>query len=200
MRISKAFFVASLISLAMTVAATAGSLTSAEIWKDNAAAATAASKQGHYAEAEKLLVANVRVAETFPPKDARLPRAIFDLAQVYRSEGKYSNALPLYERALQIYTALYGPESTELADTLDGEAGLYSTLGDYPHAEPLLVKSLGLRQKLLHPNDPDIAESENDLGELYSATGAYDKASLYFWRRWISVKNMVKRPSKLPKR
>ena len=97
MRIPRAFLVALLVFLTITVAM-AGSLNSAETWKNNAAAATAASKLGHFAEAEKLLVANVRVAETFLPKDARLPRAIFDLAQVYRAEGKYSNALPLYER------------------------------------------------------------------------------------------------------
>src|SRR5437660_8595678 len=139
-----------------------------ETWQANQQAAAAASKRAHFAEAEKLLVANEKLAETLPPKDARLPRSLFELAQIYRAEGKYSDALPLYERALQIYIRIYGAESTELADTLDGEAELYKSLDDYGHAEPLLVKSLALRQKLLRPEHADIAQSENDLGEVYT--------------------------------
>jgi hypothetical protein len=51
-----------------------------ETWKANEEGAAAASKLAHFAEAEKLLLANEKLAETFPPKDARLPRTIFDLA------------------------------------------------------------------------------------------------------------------------
>lgn len=134
--------------------------------------AAAASKVAHFAEAEKLLLANEKLAETFPQKDARLPRTIFDLAQVYRAEGKYSDALPLYERAMQTYSNLYGPESPELAETLDGETELFKSLNDYSHAEPLLLKSLELRQKLLAADSGEVGQSKNDLGELYAATGA----------------------------
>jgi tetratricopeptide (TPR) repeat protein len=101
---------------------------------------------------------------------------VFDLAQVYRAEGKYSDALLLYERARQIYMQLYGPESTELADTLDGEGELYKSLNDYAQAEELLVKSLAMRRKLLPADSTDVAQSKNDLGEVYTATGAFDKA------------------------
>src|SRR5580765_7869634 len=147
-----------------------------ETWKANQDAAAKASKLAHFPEAEKFLLANKGLAETFSSKDARLPRTVFDLAQVYRAEGKYSDALPLYERALQIYVQLYGPESKELADTLDGECELYKSLNDYVHAEGLLVKSLVMRQNLLPADSTDVAQSKNDLGEVYTATGAFDKA------------------------
>src|ERR1700687_3621399 len=147
-----------------------------ETWEANDKAAAAASKAAHFDEAEKALLANEKLAETFPPKDARLPRTIFDLAQVYRAEGKYSDALPLYEQALQIDAKLYGPESQEVAAVLDGEAELFRSLNDYARAEPLLLKSLELRQKLRPAEDGDIAESENDLGEVYTATGEFEKA------------------------
>ena len=145
-------------------------------WQKTEAAAATASKQGHYAEAEKLSSTNLKYAETLTAKDARLPRNLFDLAEIDRAEGKYQDAFPLYERALHIYLRLYGPEATEIADTLDGEAELYKSLNDYSHAEPLLLRALAMRQKLLHADDPDISQSENDLGELYSLTGAFDKA------------------------
>jgi tetratricopeptide (TPR) repeat protein len=138
-----------------------------ETWKANQDAAAKASKLAHFPEAEKFLLANKGLAETFSSTDARLPRTVFDLAQVYRAEGKYSEALPLYERALQIYVQLYGPESKELADTLDGEGELYKSLNDYVHAEGLLVKSLVMRQNLLPADSTDVAQSKNDLGEVY---------------------------------
>jgi tetratricopeptide (TPR) repeat protein len=83
-----------------------------DLWVANEDAAASASKLAHFAEAEKLLLANEKLAANFPPKDARLPRTTLDLAQVFRAEGKYSEALPRYERALEIYSELYGPEST----------------------------------------------------------------------------------------
>jgi len=94
----------------------------ADSWQANENAAAKASKAAQFAEAEKLLLANLKFTETLGAKDARRPRTMFDLAEVYRAEGKYDAAFPLYERALQIYTTLYGQEATEIADTLDGEA------------------------------------------------------------------------------
>ena len=89
-------------------------------WKTTEAAATRAAREAHFAEAEKLLLANLKTAEnlaqTSGPKDERLPTTLFDLAQVYRAEGKYSAALPLYEQALQIHRRNYGAEATQIAD------------------------------------------------------------------------------------
>src|SRR5690349_2545304 len=121
---------------------------SLEAWKKNEDSAAAASKAAHFADAERLLLQNQKLAETFPSKDARLPRTLFDLAQVYRAEGKYAESLPLYQRALQIYTTLYGSQSEELAQTLNAQAELYKSLGDYGHAEPLMITALEMRRKI----------------------------------------------------
>src|SRR5512135_2622233 len=114
------------------------SASSLEEWKNKEDAAAVATKAGHYREAESLLRENQKLAESFPAKDARPFRTSLDLAHVYRAEGKYSEALASYERVRQTYTDLYGPESSELAETLDGEGELYKNLGDYSQAEPLL--------------------------------------------------------------
>lgn len=148
---------------------------SIETWKKTEDAAAAAAKLGHYREAEALLLRNRKFGETFPPEDARLPRTLFDLAQIYRAEGKYSEALPIYEQLRQIYQDLYGVQSPELASTLDGEGELYKSLEDFAHAEPLLAQSLEMREKLPH-KDSDLAQSKNDLGEVYTAIGQFDKA------------------------
>ena len=147
-----------------------------ETWKANEDAAAHASKLAHFSEAEKLLLANKEMSVKLSSEDARLPRTIFDLAQVYRAEGKYSEALPLYARALEIYTRLYGQESREIADTLEGEGELFYSLNDYAQAGQILTKSLAMRQRLLPKDSPYIAQVKNDLGEVYTATGAFDQA------------------------
>jgi tetratricopeptide (TPR) repeat protein len=169
MRIAIIFLFVASVTLSVFAASTL------ETWKKTEDAAAAASKIGHYREAEALLLSNQKLAEVFPPKDARLPHTLFDLAQVYRAEGKYSEALGLYERARQLYIVLYGEESGELAQTLDGEGELYKSLGDFEQAEPLLLKSLEMRNKQ-SSEEAAIAESKSDLGEAYTALGQFDKA------------------------
>ena len=67
-----------------------------------------ASKVAHFAQAEKLLLANLKIAETFSSKDARLPLTLFDLAQIYRAEGRYlklSLCMNVRSRSMQDSTA-----------------------------------------------------------------------------------------------
>src|SRR5262245_26519926 len=89
---------------------------SQDSWKSTEEAAAKASSVSQFGEAERLLAQNLKLVQTLPAKDARRPRTMFDLAEIYRAEGKYNEALPLYESASQIYNGLYGPESTEIAD------------------------------------------------------------------------------------
>ncbi len=92
--------------LALLVLSVAACLVSAQrssldTWIGNENAAAAVTRQAHFSAAEKLLLANQKLAATFPPKDARLPRTILALA-VYRAEGRYSEALPLYEHLARL--------------------------------------------------------------------------------------------------
>jgi centrosomal protein CEP104 len=48
-----------------------------------------------------------------------------NLAILYNQKGDYAAALPLYERALAIYEANYGPDHQEVAHTLTDLAVLH---------------------------------------------------------------------------
>src|SRR5882724_9987966 len=74
---------------------------------------------------------------------------MLDLAEVYRTEGKYGQAQARYEEALKIYTQQYGEDSLQVAEVLNKHAELYKTLNDYAKAEPLLQRSLEIRQRKL---------------------------------------------------
>jgi tetratricopeptide (TPR) repeat protein len=169
----------------------------ADFWKPTEAAAAKASKAAQFAEAERLLKSNLKLAQTFGPKDPRRPRTLFDLAEVDRAEGKYNDALPLYEQALQIYTSLYGKDATEIADVQNGEAELYKSLNDYAHAEPLLVNALALRQKLLKEGDPDIARVKTISANSIPRPERSIRQSLCFCRRWQAARKL--RDNKAPK-
>jgi len=80
-----------------------------------------------------------------------------DLANLYRFMGQYSQAEPLYQRALKIREAKLGPDHTDVASSLNGLAGLYESMGQYAQAEPLYQRALKIREAKLGPDHPDVA-------------------------------------------
>ena len=75
------------VLLLITAEFSPASSSDVETWKANQDAAARAAKRAHFSEAEKLLLANQKLAETFSSEDARFPRTIFDLAQSVSGRG-----------------------------------------------------------------------------------------------------------------
>ncbi len=71
-------------------------------WETSTAAGLEAYQQARYAEAEKAWLLALKEAENFGPEDPRLATSLNNLAELYRAQGKYAEAEPLYERALAI--------------------------------------------------------------------------------------------------
>ncbi|MBD2212959.1 tetratricopeptide repeat protein [Nostoc linckia FACHB-104] len=100
--------------------------------------------------------------------------------QMYQ-QGKYSEALPLAERALAIREKLLTKKHPDVANSLNNLALLYSSQGSYAKAEGLYLRSLAIREKVLGQQHPDVANSLNNLALLYYSQGSYAKAEgLYF--------------------
>src|SRR5208282_6260647 len=68
-----------------------------------------------YAASENFLQAALRLAENFGPSDLRLATTLNDLGLLYRAEGKYKEAEPLYRRSLAIREKKLGPSDTAVA-------------------------------------------------------------------------------------
>jgi len=98
-----------------------------------------------------------------------------EVVSFYRA-GRYAEAIPHAERALQIGEKALGPEHLEVSTSLNNLALLYVATGDYAKAEPLLQRALWIGEKALGPEHPDVAVSLNNLAKLYVATGDYAKA------------------------
>jgi CHAT domain-containing protein len=91
-------------------------------------------------------------------------------------EGKYTEGIPLAERALAIREKVLGKEHPDVAQSLNNLARLYKDQGSYQKAEPLYLRSLAIREKVLGKEHPDVATSLNNLASLYYAQGSYKKA------------------------
>src|SRR5271165_2462313 len=91
-------------------------------------------------------------------------------------QGKYQEAIPLAEKAVEITRRLRGPEDTKTATSLNSLALLYWKMGEYAKAEPLYQEALRIRQKVLGPEHPSTATSLNNLAMLYDHMAEYAKA------------------------
>jgi tetratricopeptide (TPR) repeat protein len=91
-------------------------------------------------------------------------------------QGKYQEAIPIAERAVEVAKRAGGPEHPETAAALNNLGLLFTKIGDYGKAEPPLQEALRIRQKVLGPEHPDTAQSLNDLAVLYLDTHEYAKA------------------------
>ncbi|MHC5821704.1 MAG: tetratricopeptide repeat protein, partial [Nostoc sp.] len=99
-----------------------------------------------------------------------------NLAFLYDSQGRYSEAEPLYIQALALRRQLLGDEHPDVATSLNNLAGLYDAQGRYSEAEPLYIQALALRRKLLGEEHPSVATSLNNLAYLYRSQGRYSEA------------------------
>jgi tetratricopeptide (TPR) repeat protein len=135
------------------------------------------SQAGRYSEATPLaqrLLA--KLEKTLGPNDPSIPPILNNLAELYRKQGRYGDAEPLYKRCM----AILGPDHSDLPNCLDNLALLYHDVGRHSDAEPLFKRSLAIRERLFGLNDPDVALSMNNLAGLYKAQGRYSEAEPLF--------------------
>jgi CHAT domain-containing protein/Tfp pilus assembly protein PilF len=109
-------------------------------------------------------------------------RALQEARNLYRkaadlhNAGKYDEALPSYERVLEIRERVLEPDHPDVAAPINGLAILYYYEGEYATAESLHQRALSIRERALGPNHPDVAASLNGLANLYWYKGDYAKA------------------------
>jgi CHAT domain-containing protein/Tfp pilus assembly protein PilF len=112
--------------------------------------------------------------------------------ELYRA-GKYDEAIPLVERALEIRKKLLGPDHRDVAAAILGRANLYRDKSEYAKAEPLYRQALNILEKALGPDHPDVARAINNLAIFYWYKGDYASAeslcqrALGVWERALGL-------------
>src|SRR5262245_21803932 len=112
--------------------------------------------------------------------------------ELYRA-GKFDEAIPLVERALEIRKKLLGPGHHDVAAAIIGLANLYRDKSEYAKAEPLYRQGLDISEKALGPDHPDLARAINNLATFYWHKGDYASAesllqrALGVWERSLGL-------------
>ncbi|MEY3255313.1 MAG: hypothetical protein RLZZ29_444 [Cyanobacteriota bacterium] len=107
------------------------------------------------------------VLQTQFQQEKALADTLNNLAELYRSQGRYSEAEPLYLYALEIRKRILTGDHPDVATSLNNLAYLYNNQGRYSEAESLFLHALEMRKRLFTDNHPDIATSLNNLALLY---------------------------------
>ncbi len=117
-------------------------------WESSITAAQQAYQQADYADAEKQLEAARKEAEAFGPDDVRLATSLNNLALLYKAQGRYAEAEPLYQRALAIREKALGPEHPDVAASLQNYAALLRKTGRVSEATKMeaRAKAIGAKQ------------------------------------------------------
>jgi tetratricopeptide (TPR) repeat protein len=97
---------------------------------------------------------DIRLALHDEPAAAE-PTLLNNLADLYRAQGRYAEAEPLYKRSLAIRETALGPGHPDVATSLNNLADLYRAQGRYAEAEPLYKRALAIREKALGPDHPE---------------------------------------------
>nr|NCR69258.1 CHAT domain-containing protein [Microcystis aeruginosa LL11-07] len=102
-----------------------------------------------------------------------------NLAELYRVQGRYSEAEPLYKQALAIWKQQLGDNHPDTASSLNNLALLYESQGRYSEAEPLYKQALAIWKQQLGDNHPNTATSLNNLALLYQSQDDIPQAINY---------------------
>jgi tetratricopeptide (TPR) repeat protein len=98
------------------------------------------------------------------------------LAQIYRHQGMYDKAEPLFASCVEQRTQSLGDMHPDTLTSTECLALLYSAQGKYLQAEPLFLSCLARRAHVFGEMHPSTLSLVNDLGLLYTNQGKYDAA------------------------
>jgi tetratricopeptide (TPR) repeat protein len=125
------------------------------------------------------------------PEAARL---LHQTGHYLYERGQYTEAEPLYQRALTIHEHISGPDHPDVATSLHDLAELYDKQGKYPESETLYQRALAIQERALGPQHPDFAKTLNSLGGLYRVEGRYAQAE-QIYQRALAIREQVLGPS-----
>ncbi|PNW47905.1 UNVERIFIED_CONTAM: hypothetical protein BEN50_11580 [Euhalothece sp. KZN 001] len=88
----------------------------------------------------------------FPDDHPDVATSLNNLAFLYVSQGRYSEAEPLYQQALAMYQRLFPDDHPDVATSLNNLAFLYSSQGRYSEAVTFLKQGTDVEEALLSRN------------------------------------------------
>jgi tetratricopeptide (TPR) repeat protein len=98
------------------------------------------------------------------------------------SEGRYLEAAPVAEEALQLAEKTFGPDDLNVSRSLNNLSVVYRALGKTPETEPLLLRASQIAEKNLSPDSLTLAKVIENLATSYFDDGKFAAAEPLFQR------------------
>jgi tetratricopeptide (TPR) repeat protein len=136
-------------------------------------------QEGRLADAERLLIAALEQAEKYGAEDLRVADAANDLAVVYATAGRATEAELLFQRALMIGEKGLGADHPGVGATVQNLGILYATQQKYREAEPLLKRALEINLKRYGVNHTRTALTLKTLSSFYAIQGQLTEAEQF---------------------
>lgn len=100
-----------------------------------------------------------------------LDRALDNMAEGYRAEKRYEDAIATYKKVLALREGSYGPGSTQVVPSMDRLADLYKAHSDYSEAEGLLKRAAEILKNQYGKDSMQYASGLRRLASLYADQG-----------------------------
>ena len=165
------------IALALVVAGCASS--ERFLWEEYTNEGLAAFRTGQFNRAEAYLNRAAQKAEELGPVE--MGRSLNNLGELNRRRAQAASgaerraraaeAERLFRRSLAVKETGIGPDSPDVATTLNNLAQLYADQSRLQEAMPLLERSLAIQEKTLDPEHPALGRTMRALATLYRALG-----------------------------
>ncbi|HWY84922.1 MAG TPA: FxSxx-COOH system tetratricopeptide repeat protein [Roseiarcus sp.] len=103
-------------------------------------------------------------------------RLFNQLGLLLKAKADYSEAEPVYRRALAINEAIHGPGHPDIASNLNNLAQLLQATNRLAEAEPLMRRALAIEEQNHGPDHPNVAIHLGNLGQLLKDTNRLAEA------------------------
>lgn len=154
--------------------------------------------QKDYKKAIKAGKEALKFAEkSFNKEHPYVATSLNNLAEIYRVQGKFSDAESLFKRALQIREKVLGKDDIDVALTLNNFAALYFQEKKYDIAENYYKRSLKILESKLGRDNPQLEATLANIAELYKQKGRYKEAGEFF-NRVLAIKEQAENGTQDP--
>ena len=133
--------------------------------------------QARYDEAELLLEEAFDIVKAHDSLEDELAALMLNLAEVQRLQGRYDDAIPLYQRAIALAAKSLPP--LDMAVFRNQIASAYAEMGRPKDAELQYRQALAVADSASDASPLVIAQTKNDLGVLLAREGRVDEGEKY---------------------
>uniref|UniRef100_A0A8C5LFC9 Kinesin light chain n=1 Tax=Jaculus jaculus TaxID=51337 RepID=A0A8C5LFC9_JACJA len=133
------------------------------------------SPQGEWGGAVGVLTA-FSPLPTPTPSPSQVAATLNNLAVLYGKRGRYREAEPLCQRALDIREKVLGADHPDVAKQLNNLALLCQNQGKFEDVERHYARALSIYEALGGPHDPNVAKTKNNLASAYLKQNKFEQA------------------------